>query len=210
MYFVADPNVMVAPPTPLEIAYLTERGPNISSATHNFNSVSIGNEPNQIIACVVGWTYVGALDMTSLTIGGVATEIELQGDGTNCGLALAWAKTGSGSAVTIQALFPAAVNNVVLAVYRITKQTQDAPVIAEINAGGGQAARGVTIDAPANCALIAGAVNITLGSDGTFTGVDEDLDLSRTWAGSRVTTDAEPALTISHSSCRQILAAGWG
>jgi len=209
MFFVAPPAVFVAPPTPLEIDYLTGRGPNTSAATQNFTNVSIGNEPNQVIACVIGWTYVGALDLWSLTIGGVATAIERQGDGTNCGLALAWAKTGSGSAVTIQALFPAAVSNVVLAVYRITKQTQDEPVVSAINAGGGQAARGVTIDAPGNCAMIAGAVNIQLGSDGTFTGVDEDLDLSRTWAGRRVTTDTEPGLTISHSSCRQILMAGW-
>ena len=221
MLFIPPPPVPVIddappPPPPLGLSYLDGKGPSASATTHNFTGVAIGNEDAQIIACVLGWNYVGALDLASATIGGVEAEIERQGDGTNCGLALFWAQTGAESPVTIQAVFPANTFNVTLAVYRIVGQSADAPVIASIDPGGGTAVRGIVVDAPANCAMIAGAVNTGIGpADGTFTGVGEDAELGspasfRSWSGSRITTDAEEALTISHSACRQIVMAGWG
>lgn len=180
---------------------------------YTFSTQSFGAAADdRIIAVAIGAGYTTVRTIDSVTIGGVtATVVDCAG--TNHRTAVAYASVPTGTTGDVVVDFSGTCVRCAAITYRIvganaTIHDSDAP------AGGGNAARSISIDVPANGSLLASAVSDDVtGASYTAGGVTETEQASESnsgVAGGHLNTAALlTALTVTYSSCRAICGVSW-
>lgn len=187
---------------------------NSSGSTQTFAGEPIGTaSSDRIVVVGISWAIAGSANINSVTIGGASGTVVGESDGTNSGVAIAFALVPSGTTATVAVNFSASVARCCLATWSIKNYLNATPYDSAFPVGGGAASRTATLDLSAAGVAFAIAFNGSDG-DGAFTNASEDFDdtgADRTFGARAIGSGAaQVGLGIQHSNCRVICAVSWG
>jgi len=201
----------IAGRTPFDISY-TATSDQGASTTYTFTSLAIGN-PDSLRAIFVGVTGANGGTVNSVTVGGISATQVVANTGTNFSLALWVAVVPTGTTANVVVTFAAGQARCAVQIVRMVGYNSLTPTDTDAPAGGGDASRTITIDAPANGGVMSfacgrggaiGVTNTTLLNATTTGGSDNVACAAYITVGS-----AEANRVITHNPCRANLGAAY-
>ena len=211
MNFLPGWSVGAAARSPVNISYVSHATNDTGAATYTYTNQDIGAASyDRLVVVHVANAVAGTI--TGVTIGGNAAANAANTTGTSTRTSLWYLRVPTGTTATIVVSFSGAINRCHIQVLRVTRQSSDTPFDTAAPAGGGDASRTITIDAPASGGIIAAAIG-DAGSV-TFTNATELDDVTAAFdtlaCGKYITpVNTELGRIITVNPCRAICGAAW-